>query len=96
MDQYPIKLKPLFLPQLGNSTNGQESVQPQHLPDFFGTPQGGSLFGSPPPDKYAGPITDEKQEMTETRRPDGTIERKVTVYRWHGGPQWHRKTKDEQ
>lgn len=89
----------LILRQLAQLLQQGGSVpvpQQNNTPTFFGAPQQGSLFGSPPPEMYAGPITDEKNEMIEIRHPDGRIERIMRNYRWHGGPQWHRKTRDEE
>lgn len=63
--------------------------QPPAQQGFFSIPQGGSLFGPQDPQMYAGPITDQKEEMVEERRPDGTIIRTMRKYTWHGGEQWH-------
>jgi hypothetical protein len=79
------QLAQLLAQQGGNVPAPQQN----NAPSFFGAPQGGSLFGQPDPQMYAGPITDQKEEMTEERRPDGTVIRKMTKYTWHGGAEWH-------
>jgi hypothetical protein len=79
------------LAQLLGQGGNVPAPQQASPPSFFGAPQGGSLFGSPSPDMYAGPITDEKNEMIEIRHPDGRIERVMRNYRWYGSKEWHQR-----